>query len=368
MDHPNQTEQTRHRYAFLAGTLGTLKPFFEDPAVVEIMCNGGTDVWVESSGKITLHRNVISGDAVKSSILMLANAADRAALAGTATGIIDAEIPLEIFAESARDTMANMRVAAVMAPTALRGHALCIRKHSPVVYTLDDYLANGAFTPVKRHKVGAARTLPMAIEVLAQGGPALRDFFTWMVENKKTCLISGATGSGKTTVFKALLGKLPIDERVITFEDTPELVVPSPNYVSLRSNALQGVTPQVLVKLAMRMRPDRIFAGELRDGTALDWLDACNTGHPGSIATLHANDAINALLRLESLALMAHGAPPLASVRQRILSTIDFVVHIGKDGQPGMVEEVVEVLKQDDHVGLGYHTNTRALYQRFLVH
>jgi pilus assembly protein CpaF len=189
-----------------------------------------------------------------------------------------------------------------------------------------------------------------------------------MVENKKTCLISGATGSGKTTVFKALLGKLPIDERVITFEDTPELVVPSPNYVSLRSNALQGVTPQVLVKLAMRMRPDRIFAGELRDGTALDWLDACNTGHPGSIATLHANDAINALLRLESLALMANGAPPLASVRQRILSTIDFVVHIGKDGQPGMVEEVVEVLKQDDHVGLGYHTNTRALYQRFLVH
>lgn len=360
-------EQREHFHNLLAASLKVLQPYFDDPAVVEIMCNGDGSIWVEADGHIQKQPTSITPEAIKSTVLAIASSSGRAAIAGTDTGIVDAEIPLSVFSTAASESRANMRLSAVMAPTALRGNAMCIRKHSPKILKLSQYSESGAFSPVNRAKQGSTKAFPFTAEQLALGGDVIAEFLHWMLVNKKTALISGATGSGKTTFFKSLIQEIPSDERLLTLEDTPELVVNVPNYVSFQTAVKKGVTAQLLVKAAMRFRPDRILLGELRDETAMNFIEAANTGHPGSIATLHANDATNALARLESLALEFYrgGTPPTASVRARILSTIDFVIQIGKDGRPGVIEEIVQILP-DAPERHGYSNCTRSIYSRYL--
>jgi pilus assembly protein CpaF len=331
-------------------TLGPLKPFFEDPDVVEIMCNGENEVWVEAGGLIEKKPDCfMSQQNILSTVLALARMDNKTVRADTDTGIVDAEIPLAAMVASAPINV-NMRLAAVLAPTALRGHAMCIRKHSPKVLSLDDYAQSGRLSVGGQRKRGNVALAPDVLAAAKQGERGLIELLLWAVQTSKTILVSGATGSGKTTFFKTLIANIPPDVRLLTIEDTPELVVNSPNYVSLKTNKSTGVTPQRLIMLAMRMRPDRILLGELRDETALNFLDAANTGHPGSIATLHANSAVDALTRLETLALEAYknGTPPIASVRSRVLSTIDLIVHVGKDGMSGVIEEVVLVNREAD--------------------
>jgi pilus assembly protein CpaF len=360
------TQQRDYFLTLIASHLRPLKPYFEDPAVVEIMCNGGGEVWIEARGQMTRADVTISDEAVVSAVLAIAGQAGRAAEGGSESGIVDAEIPLSALSDVQHDGHANVRLAAVLAPTALRGHALCMRKHSPVIYSLEQYESDGCFSKVNRSKVGASKNLPFTPEQIAQGGPVLRELLVWMAKNKKTILLSGSTGSGKTTLFKTLIQQIPATERLITIEDTPELVVASPNFVSLHSNSQKGVTPQLLVKLGMRMRPDRLVLGELRDETALNFLEAANTGHPGSIASLHANDALSALTRLESLALQFYrsGSPPIASIRHRILSTIDFVIQVGKDGRPGVIEEILQVNYGESAIE-GYSAHSHILFSRY---
>ena len=359
-------EQRSPLYSSLEVALKPLKAFFEDPQVVEIMCNGDDRVWVEAAGSMSQASATLDQNAINRTIISLANSQGAQAVAGSHTGVVDAEIPLDVFVPSAKGSGANMRMAAVMAPTSLRGHALCIRKHSPVVHELSYYNQTGSFSKVCKAKPGSAKTFPFSFDDIAAGGDAVDGFLRWMILNKKTVLVSGATGSGKTTLFKALIREIPACERLLVIEDTPELVVSSPNYVSFQSNRQKGVTPQLLVKAAMRMRPDRILLGELRDETAMNFLEAANTGHPGSIATLHANDAASALARLEFLSLMFYrdGSPPIASIRHRILSTVDFVIQVGKDGRPGVVEEIAQVVPDTAETN-GYAGSIKKLFSRY---
>lgn len=355
--------QIANHYRLLAATLEPLRSLIDDPAVVEIMCNGSGEVWFESSGEMSRAECEIADQAIQSAAMALTSQAGRSAIAGTESGIVDAEIPLAAVASPGARAGGNMRVAVVMAPTALRGSAMSIRKHNPRVLSLDDYFASGSFSPSGAGRPKQSNTLPASLADIAGGGRPLFDLIRWIVRNRYTVLISGATGSGKTTFFKALIKEIPDAERLLTIEDTPELVVNSPNFLSLVSNVQTGVTPARLVKLAMRMRPDRILLGELRDATALDFLEAANTGHPGSIATLHANDGLRALTRLETLALQA-GIGDSNSIRSRILDTVDFVVQVAKDGRPGMVEEVLQVTRHG-HANNDLSSNTRTLFSRY---
>ena len=360
-------EQRKHAFAVLRSVLEPLRPFFDDPSVVEIMVNGPSDVWVESRGVMVPHKVDLSSEVIHTAIRQIAQLNGRNAVEGTETGIVDAEIPVAAVASPGVVSAANMRLAAVLAPTALRGHALCIRKHSPIIHSLEDYERNGAFTPNLNATRAVVEPCPVEPDAIREGGGKLSELLRWMLRSKKTILVSGATGSGKTTLFKMLITLIPRPERLFTIEDTPELVVYSPNYVSLLSNTQDGVTPQLLAKLAMRMRPDRILFGELRDDVAHYFLEAANTGHPGSTATLHANDATSALTRLESLAVSYYrgGTPPLAAVRHRIVNTVDFVIHVGKDGRPGVIEEIVAVSPTDAQQGMGYAPFVRSIYSRY---
>ena len=366
-DDSNVNEQRLTSFAVLRSVLEPLRPFFDDPTVGEIMMNGPESVWVESRGKMVRHPVSLSNEIIHTAIRQIAHVNGRGAVEGTATGIVDAEIPVSAVCSQGVESKANMRIAAVMSPTSLHGHALCIRKHSPVVFSLDDYLSGGSFTPNPSSTRIHREAFPGDIAAVKLGGGHLVEFLRWMLRTNKTFLVSGATGSGKTTFFKTLIQEIPVEQRILTIEDTPELVITVPNFVSLHSSEQNGVTPQLLIKLAMRMRPDRILLGELRDESAHNFLEAANTGHPGSVATLHANDALSALTRLESLALSFYrgGTPPTAAVRHRIINTVDFVIHIGKDGRPGVVEEVIAVDATDAQDGLGYAPFVRPLYSRY---
>ncbi len=162
-------------------------------------------------------------------------------------------------------------------------------------------------------------------------------------------LVSGATSSGKTTLLNALSAEIPLDERIITVEDAAELSLPQEHVVRLEARPANAdgtgsITVRDLVRNALRMRPDRIVVGEVRDAAALDMLQAMNTGHEGSLSTCHANGTADALRRVETMVLMGEVALPLAAVREQVVSALDLVVQLARGADGGRrVVEVAEV-------------------------
>jgi pilus assembly protein CpaF len=217
------------------------------------------------------------------------------------------------------------RLNAVISPISLRGACVTIRKFPTTRPTLDDLVQNG--------------TLPMP----------LARFLSWCVVSRVNILVSGGTGSGKTTLLNVLGSQIPSAQRVVTIEDSAELQISHPHVVKLeaRPPSIEGrgaVTIRDLVKNALRMRPDRIVVGEVRGAEAADMLVAMNTGHEGSMTTLHANNPRDALARLETLMLMAQSGLPHAAIRDQISSAIHLIVHQGRlqSGQR-VVQAVAEV-------------------------
>src|SRR5690349_18187878 len=208
------------------------------------------------------------------------------------------------------------RVAAMLPPVT-EGIVLTVRKFRPNWFTLDELVANGTLSS------------------------SLRDEFREAVERRQNILISGPTGSGKTTLVKALLDLIPEDERVLLIEDTAELPLDRPN--SVRFTAREGVSIRDLLKASLRHRPDRILVGEVRDGAAYDLLQALNTGHAGSISTLHASSATHALNRLTRLALQADTGLPFASIQSEIGDAIQYVAHIERRGSRREVVELIRI-------------------------
>ncbi len=279
----------------LKHALKPIAPFFDDPEVQEIMINGPSDVWVERRGELRRAEVAISGTSIHSAILVLARLDDKEARAGKRDGMIDARFE-------------GMRVAAVMAPTAVKSHAICIRKHLPRHLRLEDYVRQGS--------------LP------AQQAAFLRE----LVQERRNVIVAGGTSSGKTSLVNALLAEVDPGERVVTIEDTPELAVCVPNWVPFESNESEGVSTRDLVRLALRFRPDRLIVGEVRGPEAFDLMQAANTGHEGCIATLHANNALAALARLEALVLTAGVNWPLEAVRSQIAQTFHYVIYMRRQG------------------------------------
>jgi pilus assembly protein CpaF len=278
--------------------LGPLEPLLNDPTISDILVNTHNQVYVERFGKLELTQTVFKDDN------HLLHVIDR--IVSEIGRRIDESSPM-VDARLADGS----RVNAIIPPLAIRGPMLSIRKFGIKDLTMDDLLKFDTLTP-------EIAELLMAI-----------------IGARLNVLISGGTGSGKTTLLNVLSGYISSDERILTIEDAAELQLQQPHIVNLetRQPNLEGqgeIIQRDLVRNALRMRPDRIIVGEVRGPEALDMLQAMNTGHDGSLTTLHANTPRDALRRLETMILMAGANLPGIAMREQISSAINVLVHISR--------------------------------------
>jgi pilus assembly protein CpaF len=292
--------------------LGPLEPLLADDAISEIMVNRHDEIFVESGGRLHRHAGGFSSEqAVLGVIERIVSPLGRRV--DESSPMVDARL---------RD---GSRVNAVIPPVALRGTSLTIRKFPRYRPTMDDLMRVGALDA------------------------AMRDFLSACVIQRKNVIVAGGTGSGKTTLLNVLSNCIPDGERIVTIEDAAELRLNHQHLVALESRPanLEGrgkVDIRDLVRNALRMRPDRIVIGECRGGEAFDMLAAMNTGHEGSLTTLHANSPREALSRLETMILMAGMDLPLSAVREHIAASIDVIVQQARlsDGRR-LVTSIVEI-------------------------
>ena len=282
--------------------LGPLESLLGDPSVDEVMVNGPGTVWVERAGRIEATDVEFASEAdlrhaIERILAPLGRRVDEA------SPLVDARLP------------DGSRVNVVIPPLALDGPALTIRRFRRRGFSPADLVAAGTLEP------------------------SVRDFLARAVRARLNVLVSGGTGSGKTTTLNALSSFVPSGERIVTIEDAAELRLQQPHVVRLEARPANlegaGAIPiRVLLRNALRMRPDRIVVGEVRGAEALEMLGAMSTGHDGSLSTVHAGSPEEALRRVETLALMADVALPHAAVREQVASALDLVVHQerGRDG------------------------------------
>jgi pilus assembly protein CpaF len=274
---------------------GPIEPFLRDPDVTEIMVNGPYSIYIERAGQ--LHRvdaSFNNESHVRRTIDKIVTRLGRRV--DEASPMVDARLP------------DGSRVNAVIPPLAVDGSLLTIRKFSADPYRVNDLIDFGTLTQT------------------------VADFLSACVRGRLNVLISGGTGAGKTTTLNVVSSFIPDDERIVTIEDAAELQLSQHHVLRLESRPtnIEGrgeVTIRDLVRNALRMRPDRIVVGEVRDSAALDMLQAMNTGHDGSICTVHANSPRDALARIETMVLMAGVDLPMRAVREQVSSAIDLVIH-----------------------------------------
>jgi pilus assembly protein CpaF len=278
--------------------LGPLGPLFADETISEIMVNGPNEIFVERAGKLQL----VGGrfDSEHSLVQLIeAMAADVGREIDPRAPMLDARL---------RD---GSRLNAILPPLALRGPCLTVRRFPQHRFSADQLVSVGALSP------------PMA------------EFLRSAVMGRLSMLISGGTGSGKTTLLSALCAFIGPDERIITIEDAAELRLPQRHVVPLEArppdpDGKGAVTIRDLVRNALRMRPERIVVGEVRGGEALDMLQAMNTGHEGSLSTIHANSPREAITRLETLVLFAGTELPAKAIREQVVSAIRLIVQTSR--------------------------------------
>lgn len=275
--------------------LGILESFMKDPSVTEIMINDTRNVMLETAGKM-----VFSGVAISDGTelnRLIRNILDFTGKVLSADApIVDAMLP------------DGSRVNIIVPPLAVGGPAVTIRKF-----------------PTQRYSIEQLMNLEMMDRRIAY-------FLNACVIGRINILISGGTGSGKTTLMNSLVGLIPKSERMVTIEDTPELAIEHSNSVRLQTKApsltLPAITARDLIRNALRMRPDRILLGEIRGAEAFDLLGAMNSGHPGSFSTIHANTTRDALAKLETYCMLAGSELPLSAIRRQIVSGVELVVQV----------------------------------------
>jgi len=291
---------------------GPLEPLLQDPTITEVMCNGPDKVYIERRGLIELTKVVFENEdhlmrIIHRIVAPLGRRVDES------SPMVDARLP------------SGYRVNATISPLSLSGPLLTIRKFATTPFVAQDLVAKGTLTP------------------------GLVTFLKACSEARVNMVFSGGTGSGKTTLLNVVSAFIPDQERVITIEDTAELQLKQAHVLRLekRPPNVEGIgeiTIRQLVINSLRMRPDRIIVGEARGPEALDMLQAMNTGHDGSMTTIHSNSPRDTLRRIETMVLMAGLDLPLRAIREQVASAIELVVHLERlrDGTRRVVQ-VTEV-------------------------
>lgn len=307
-----QNETTRRREDALRRALGPelLRPL-EDPTVIEILLNPDGKLWIERLGGHTLE---CSGDLDRVRAMSIITTV--AALLDTTIAIDRPILECELPSDGSRFE--------ALIPPVVSAPTFSIRKKASAVYTLEQYVADGIITDGQRQAILSA------------------------IGERKNILVAGGTGTGKTTLSNAILGAIASVEpehRVVIIEDTRELQCPARNTVYLRTS--DEVDQTMLLRATMRLRPDRIVVGEVRDKSALALLKAWNTGHPGGVSTVHANDAAAALVRVGQL-IQEAGVPPSPEL---IAEAVNLVVSIKRTRGARRVDEIVVVSGYDSRNG-----------------
>ena len=277
---------------------GPLDPLLSDAEITEIMCNNFDEIWVERDGQ--LHQTGAAfGDELQYRHVIDKIVGGVGRRIDESSPMVDARLP------------DGSRVNAILPPLAIHGPVLTIRKFAKDPFTVKDLINFGTFS--------------LDLSVVAEA----------CVRGKLNILVSGGTGTGKTTNLNVLSSFIPDGERIITIEDAAELQLQQPHTVSLEARPPNAegageVRIRDLVRNALRMRPDRIIVGEVRGAEALDMLQAMNTGHEGSMTTVHANSPRDALSRLETMVLMAGFELPVKAIREQISSAINLIIHLDR--------------------------------------
>ena len=293
----NSGEIQQFYWESLKAFLGPVWDYIVDDAVTEILINGQSHVYIEKKGKLIRTEVFFSYDQLHAAVINIAQYMGRRI--SEDEPILDARLP------------DGSRVGIIMPPCSRTGISLSIRKFAKEKLTLEKLLA--------------LHSLSEEMLIFLKGCVALR----------KNIIISGGTSSGKTSLLNVISGLIPDDERILTIEDSAELQLRQDHVVSLETRPADKkgrgeITIRDLVKASLRMRPDRIVVGEIRGGEALDLLQAMNTGHSGSMATLHASSPAQALSRLETLALFSGLELPLRALREQVSSAIDVIVQAAR--------------------------------------
>jgi pilus assembly protein CpaF len=312
--------------------LGSLDALLRDDDVDEILVNAGGDIWVERDGATSPAGSIAAADlavVIERILAPLGRRLDRT------SPVVDARLE------------DGSRVCAVIPPIALDGACLSVRRFRD-------------------------RTLPLA----AFGAGEVADLLDELLHRRCNVLVAGATSSGKTSLLNTMLGRTELGERIVVIEDTAELLPSHDHLVRLEArpatpDGLPAITLEQLVRTALRLRPDRLVVGEVRGSEVLGLVQALNTGHDGSWSTCHANSALDALHRLETLIIQAAPAWPLLAVRQQLTRSIDVVVHVARTGKAArQVVEIGEVVEgghrlqlqslvKGDHI-IGHPTRVRS--------
>jgi pilus assembly protein CpaF len=294
--------------------LRPIAPLLQDPDISDILVNGSTNVFVEKFGQMQEVPGIVMNErslqtAIRNVARLLGDDISQE------KPLLDARLP------------DGSRVAAVFPPCSVNGTTLAIRKFHGKRYTADALVRTGSLTP----------------EALVR----LRE----AVERRQNILISGATGTGKTTLLNALSSFIDPEERIILIEDTAEIQLTARHLVRLEARREQptiaAVTIRDLLKTTLRLRPDRIILGEVRDGAAFDLLQALNTGHSGGLSTIHANSAGQAIARFTTCVLMSDVELPYKAVRASIGDALNLVVHIERRQGKRFVRQVLLVKRYD---------------------
>ncbi len=298
---------------------GPLEPLLRDDSITEVMVNNFDRIYIEREGKLERSLTTFADNAhllriIDKIVSQVGRRIDES------SPMVDARLP------------DGSRVNAIIPPLALRGPTLTIRKFSRDPYTMDDLINFGTVSPKAAHFLAAC------------------------VRGKLNILISGGTGSGKTTTLNAMSAFVPDDERIVTIEDAAELQLQQQHVITLESRPpnIEGqgeIRIRELVRNSLRMRPDRIIVGEVRGPETVDMLQAMNTGHEGSLTTIHANSPRDALSRLETLVLTAGVELPLRAIREQISSAFDLLVQISRlvDGTRRLTH-ITEVLRMESDI------------------
>lgn len=278
--------------------LDVLQELIDDKSVTEIMVNGPHTIFIERNGRICRsERTFATREKLEDVIQQIAGRCNR--VVNERSPIVDARLE------------DGSRVNAVIAPVALNGPILTIRQFPEEAITMERLVRSGSLT----------EEAAVFLRTLSAAGYSM--------------IIGGGTSAGKTTFLNALSNYIPKEERIITIEDNAELQIQGvPNLVRLEakqanSEGLSEVTIRDLIKSALRMRPDRIIVGEVRSGEAIDMLQAMNTGHDGSLCTIHCNSCEDAVSRLETMSIMGYPLP-LPAIRRQIASGVDLIIHLGR--------------------------------------